>query len=104
MIFIETSVFTRQIAALMRDEDYGMFQRWLASNPNAGDVIPGTGGIRKVRVAVPGRGKRGGARVIYVHRITESRILLLLAYAKSDQDDLTAEQAQSLRRIIESWS
>jgi len=67
MIFIETSVFTRQVLELLTDEEYAGFQSELAANPLAGDVIEGTGGLRKVRVAAKGRGKRGGARVIYYH-------------------------------------
>lgn len=64
MIFIETSVFTRQVLELLTDEEYADFQSELAANPLAGDVIEGTGGLRKVRVAAKGRGKRGGARAI----------------------------------------
>lgn len=58
MIFIETSVFTRQVQELLTDEEYAVFQSALAANPEAGDVIEGTGGLRKVRVAASGRGKR----------------------------------------------
>lgn len=63
MIFIETPVFTRQIAALVNDDDYADFQRVLANDPEAGDVIAGTGGLRKIRMAAKGHGKRDGARV-----------------------------------------
>lgn len=59
MIFIETSVFTRQVQELLTDEEYAAFQSALAANPEAGDVIEGTGGLRKVQVAASGRGKRG---------------------------------------------
>lgn len=64
MIFIETSVFTRQVLEMLTDEEYADFQSELVANPLAGDVIEGTGGLRKVHVAANGRGKRGGARVI----------------------------------------
>ncbi|MFC4527500.1 hypothetical protein [Dyella halodurans] len=74
MIFIETPVFTRQISALVDDEDYAEFQRDLANDPEAGDVIPGTGGLRKIRMAAKGHGKRGGARVIYYYFASESQI------------------------------
>jgi hypothetical protein len=60
MIFVETTLFTRQINALVDDDDYADFQRELANDPEAGDVIPGTGGLRKIRMAAKGRGKRGG--------------------------------------------
>jgi len=65
MELIETSTFTRQIIALLRDEEYGEFQSRIAANPELGARIKGGGGIRKARVAVGSRGKRGGARVIY---------------------------------------
>ncbi|WP_079223058.1 type II toxin-antitoxin system RelE/ParE family toxin [Stenotrophomonas maltophilia] len=103
MIFVETPTFTRLITALMSDEDYGAFQTGLAANPEAGDLIEGTGGLRKIRVALPGRGKRGGARIIYYYFVTASQIVLLLAYPKNDQDDLTADQKKALRNIIENW-
>ncbi len=103
MIFVETPTFTRLITALMSDEDYGAFQTGLAANPEAGDLIEGTGGLRKIRAALPGRGKRGGARIIYYYFVTASQIVLLLAYPKNDQDDLTADQKKALRNIIENW-
>lgn len=65
MIFIETPVFTAQIKALVSDEDHAALQCELTADPEAGDVIAGTGGLRKIRMAAKGKGKRGGARVIY---------------------------------------
>jgi hypothetical protein len=72
---IETSTFTKQIAALLSDEEYGEFQSRLAANPQLGAVIKGSGGIRKVRVAVGSRGKRGGARVVYYGAVRRDLIL-----------------------------
>ena len=103
MVFIETPAFTRLIKTLMADEDYGRAQRMLAAAPEIGDVIEGTGGLRKVRIALPGRGKRGGARFIYYYITCASQIVLLLAYPKNVQDDLSAEQKKALRHIIEHW-
>jgi hypothetical protein len=103
MIFIETPTFTRLVAELMDDEAYGRFQTDLANAPESGDVIEGTGGLRKIRVALPGRGKRGGARVIYYYFSSASQIVLLLAYPKNVQDNLTAAQKKALRSIIENW-
>ncbi|MGO4502611.1 MULTISPECIES: type II toxin-antitoxin system RelE/ParE family toxin [unclassified Dyella] len=103
MIFIETPVFTRQITALVNDDDYADFQRLLANTPDAGDVIPGTGGLRKIRMAAHGHGKRGGARVIYYHFTRESQIALLLAYAKNEAEDLTPMQKKALKQVIEQW-
>jgi len=103
VIFIETPIFTRQIKTLVDDEVYGHFQGTLAENPDAGDLIKGTGGLRKIRMALPGRGKSGGARVIYYYVQNAAQIRLLLAYEKSEQDDLTDEQRKALRKIIETW-
>jgi hypothetical protein len=103
MIFVETSVFTRQIQELASDDEFAAFQIELANNPEAGDVIQGTGGLRKIRMAAKGRGKRGGARVIYYYFTSESEIALLLAYAKNEAEDLTAAQKKLLKQIIEQW-
>lgn len=103
MIFIETPVFTRQITALVDDDDYADFQRELAKDPEAGDVIPGTGGLRKIRMAAKGHGKRGGARVIYYYFTSDAHIALLLAYAKNEAVDLTASQKKALKQVIERW-
>ncbi|MEI6788377.1 MAG: hypothetical protein WCL49_07865, partial [bacterium] len=64
MTFTEHPVFTKRIMELLTDEEYREFQAKLAANPESGDVIPGLGGLRKIRLALPGRGKRGGARVL----------------------------------------
>ena len=103
MIFIETPVFTRQMTALVDDDDYADFQRELAKDPEAGDVIPGTGGLRKIRMAAKGHGKRGGARVIYYYFTRDAHIALLLAYAKNEAVDLTASQKKALKQVIERW-
>ena len=103
MIFIETSVFTRQVRELLTDDEYAAFQITLAANPLGGDVIQGTGGLRKVRVAVKGRGKRGGARVIYYYVSSAAQIRLLLIYVKGRKDDLSAAEKRTLRGLNERW-
>ena len=103
MIFIETPIFTRQITALVDDETYGSFQKLLAANPAAGDLIRGTGGLRKIRMALHPRGKSGGARVIYYYVHDAAQIRLLVAYVKAEQDDLTDEQRKALRKVVETW-
>jgi len=103
MIFVETPVFTRQITALADDETYSELQQELVRDPEAGDIIKGAGGIRKIRIAAKGHGKRGGARVIYYYFVSESRLGMLLAYPKNERDDLTAAQKKTLVRIIEGW-
>ena len=101
MVIIETSIFSRQVQALLDDDDYQRLQTILVFRPDAGDLIPGGGGLRKIRWGAQGRGKRGGVRVIYYWAVRQERILMLLMYAKNEQDNLTAEQLKVLRRIIE---
>lgn len=103
MIFIETGVFTRQVRELLTDEEYAAFQSVLAANPVAGDVIEGTGGLRKIRVAASGRGKRGGARVIYYYVHSAAQIRMLLIYAKGRKDALSADEKRILRNLNERW-
>ena len=103
MIFIETAIFTKRLRELLTDDSYAAFQRQLAERPDLGDVIEGTGGIRKVRVASSGHGKRGGSRVIYYHFTSASQIALLLIYPKNEKDDLSADERKVLKQIIERW-
>ncbi len=100
MELIETSTFTRQITALLGDEEYAGCQSRLAANPGLGALIKGGGGIRKMRVAVGSRGKRGGARVIYYWAVRKDLILLLYAYAKSVSADLTPKQVAQLAKVV----
>lgn len=100
MIFFETPVFTSQIKALVDDDDYLELQRQLAAHPESGDLIPRSGGLRKIRMALPGRGKRGGARVIYYWIAPREQIYMLLVYPKNVQDDLTPQQLKVLRGLV----
>jgi hypothetical protein len=97
---IETSTFTRQIAALLSEEEYREFQSRLAARPGLGALIKGGGGIRKIRVAVGSRGKRGGARVIYYWAVRRDLILLLYAYPKNVSSDLTQKQVAQLAKVV----
>ncbi|MCX7756117.1 MAG: type II toxin-antitoxin system RelE/ParE family toxin [Anaerolineales bacterium] len=101
MEIIETSVFTKRILEMMDDGEYRLLQQALAIRPDWGVVIPGSGGLRKLRWSVPGRGKRGGARIIYYWAVKENVILLLFVFRKNERDDLTPSQIQVLRRIVE---
>jgi hypothetical protein len=103
MVFIETSVFTKQAAELLGDDHCALLESYLAENPTAGDVMQGTGGLRKLRWAAMGKGKRGGVRVIYFHVLAASQIRLLLVYRKGIKDDLTAAEKAWLRTIVEKW-
>ena len=100
VIFLETPVFTRQIKVLVDDETYRVLQWRLAADPEAGDLIPRSGGLRKIRMPLPGRGKRGGARVIYYWITARSQIYMLLAYAKNEQENLTDAQLKTLRELV----
>ena len=101
MVIVETSVFTRQVQKLLKDDDYRELQIALAERPDRGAVMVGSGGIRKARWAAQGRGKSGGVRVIYYWAVKQERLLMLLMYPKSERDDLTKEQLQLLRKIVE---
>lgn len=101
MVIIETSVFTKQVNRLLSDEEYCQLQKELATRPDAGAVIPGSGGLRKIRWTIEGRGKRGGSRVIYYWALIQDQLLMLLIFPKNVQDDLTPAQVKLLRQIVE---
>jgi mRNA-degrading endonuclease RelE of RelBE toxin-antitoxin system len=101
VIIVETPVFTRQIDRLLSLRSYRDLQNYIVDDPRRGKVIPGTGGLRKLRWLASGRGKRGGVRIIYYWVVDRDRIVMLLAYPKSEQDDLTSEQKRILRRLVE---
>jgi hypothetical protein len=101
LTFSETSVFTRQITALLSVDELNALQWAPMADPARGDVIRGSGGIREIRWAGSGRGKRGGLRIICYWHIPGSTIILLLAYPKSEQDDLTPAQLKALKSIIQ---
>lgn len=103
MVFIESAVFTRQVRELLTDEEYAGFQWHLALYPEVGEVIQGTGGLRKVRWTSGGGGKRGGVRVIYFHAVSQNQVRLLLIYRKGVKDDLSAAEKKVLRRLNEHW-
>jgi mRNA-degrading endonuclease RelE of RelBE toxin-antitoxin system len=101
LTFSETTIFTRQITELLSDEELSALQWVLIANPDRGDLIRGSGGLRKIRCAGSGRGKRGGLRVIYYWHVPGSTILFLLAYPKNEQENLTPAQLKFLKSIIE---
>jgi mRNA-degrading endonuclease RelE of RelBE toxin-antitoxin system len=97
---VETTVFTRQVEDLLDMERYRLLQSELADRPDRGTVIAGSGGLRKIRWQGSSRGKRGGIRVVYYWARDRHRILMLVAYAKADTDDLTGDQLKVLRRVV----
>jgi len=101
MTFTEHPVFTRRITELLTDEEYREFQSDLAANPEAGDVIAGLGGLRKIRLALPGRGKRGGARVLYLLFVRAETVFLLYVFTKGEFEDLPPDKRRVIRRLVE---
>lgn len=103
MEFIEAPLFTRLLGNYLEDEEYQRLQLALALEPDAGDIIPGTGGCRKLRWADPrrGKGKRGGLRLIYYYLVSDMQIWLLTLYDKGEAADLTARERRLLKTAIE---
>jgi hypothetical protein len=103
MEFFEAPAFTRYVSSYLTDDEYREMQGRLASAPEAGDMIPGTGGFRKLRWADPkrGKGRRGGLRVIYYYFSSANQIWLMTLYDKNEASDLTPKQKQALKTAIE---
>jgi hypothetical protein len=101
LTFVETSAFTKRLRALGLEDSLHRLQLELLANPEAGDLEPGTGGLRKVRISDPGRGKgkRGGARVHYLWLRHKGRIFLIFVYGKNESTTLTPDQKRQLREI-----
>jgi hypothetical protein len=98
--FIETSVFQRKIEGLLTHDEYLEFQEYLRQDPETGAIISATGGCRKVRWAIQGKGKSGGIRVIYYYVNQKGEVYLLLVYPKNERDNLSDEQKSQLRKLI----
>lgn len=99
--FIETPIFTRLVGEYLSDEDYGRLQHELIRNPKAGAVIRGSGGVRKIRWAAAGRGKRGGYRIIYFVRDSKGIIWMLTMHSKSVADSIPSQILRQIREEIE---
>lgn len=102
MIFYETDVFTARIVEFIDDESYVALQAVLVADPEAGDLIPKTRGLRKIRWMGSGRGKRGGIRVIY-YLVRVDEIFMLYAYPKNRESDLSPHHHQVLRGLVEQY-
>lgn len=103
MIFVETPTFTKRILDLVSDDDYAELQKYLSETPEAGDIVEGTGGLRKVRMAT-NKGKSSGARIIYYYFKSDSQIAMVFVFAKNEQSNLTATQKKALKSVIKKWS
>jgi hypothetical protein len=101
--FLEAPLFTRLLPEFLTDEAYRELQQYLAREPEAGDIIPGTGGFRKLRWADTrrGKGKRGGLRMIYYYLASDSQIWLMTVYDKDSAIDLTPAEKRTLKAAIE---
>jgi len=104
MIIIETSVFTRRIKALMSDDEYRELQEVLVNFPDMGVILQGSGGLRKVRWKLEGRGKSDGVRAIYYWMTEDEQLYMLYVYPKNEQEDLTPEQKKALKAVVERWT
>ena len=100
MLFIETPIFTKLVTDLIPDDEYRKIQLALVLRPEAGKIIPGSDGLRKIRWKSGGSGKRGGRGIICFWDVPQSRIYMLLIYKKSKQDDLTQNQLKILRNLV----
>jgi putative component of toxin-antitoxin plasmid stabilization module len=100
MVFVELTPFIAFRTEQWSDEDLRSLQDFLLATPDAGDVIPGGSGLRKLRWSAQGRGKRGGARVIYYRHVPKECIYLICAYVKSAQADLTRDQIKALAQLM----
>jgi mRNA-degrading endonuclease RelE of RelBE toxin-antitoxin system len=100
LTFVEHPAFSKQAQELFEDEEFRLFQLDLAARPDAGDVIPELGGLRKIRWGAKGKGKRGGARIIYLFIPKPGIIYLFYAYTKGDITDLSPEQKKLLRQAV----
>lgn len=96
---VETPEFLSATRKLMDDDERALLVDYLAHNPMAGDLVQGTGGIRKVRWALDGRGKRGGARVIYFYHDADMPLFALTAYAKNERADLSQQDKNDFRQL-----
>lgn len=98
MVFIETSAFTKHVGHYLTDDEYLGLQLSLIQRPDAGRLVPGTGGVRKIRWTMAGKGKRGGVRVIYYWHVSADQIWMLTIYSKSERENIPS---YILRQIAE---
>ncbi len=100
--FVRFPTFEKSAAGILSEADILELEMLLTVHPDAGDLIPGSRGLRKLRRPAKGRGKRGGARVIYYHVSSQHLILLIVAYAKNEQEDIDRRQLQILANHVKS--
>lgn len=101
MVFIETSHFSKVVKQYLSDDEYAELQRYLMNSPDAGDLIRGSGGVRKLRWARSGMGKSGGVRTIYYWAKPKDQIFLLTMYSKSEQENIDAATLAQIAKKLE---
>lgn len=101
LTIVETPLFQKQWPLYWTEEERGAFASYLAKNPEAGDMVPASGGMRKIRWSRAGSGKSGGVRVIYYTRLANGQVVLLTLYAKSKTDNLTGQKLKEIKNAIE---
>jgi hypothetical protein len=99
--FVETKLFTRLVQECLSDDEYSKLQQTLISDPESGAIIPGSGGVRKLRWGVAGRGKRGGIRVIYFLRTRQGQIWMLTLYAKNVAGNISTSVLKQIKDEID---
>jgi len=99
--FVETKLFTRLVQEYLSDDEYSRLQQALAADPELGSVISGSGGVRKMRWSVAGRGKRGGLRIIYFLRTRHRQIWMLTLYAKNVAENIPAHVLRQIKDEID---
>ena len=101
LVFVESSGFTKHLRRFLSDDEYGLLQKHLTERPDAGPIIRGTGGVRKIRWSAGGKGKRGGIRIIYYWLAAKDRIHLLVIYGKGEKEDLTPDDLKRVKALLE---
>ena len=100
MVFIETSLFTKLLTSYLSDDDYRGLQSYLLQKPDAGDIVRGSGGVRKIRWAPQGKGKSGGVRVMYYWKKSDHEIWMLTIYSKSERATISGHQLKQISEVI----
>jgi mRNA-degrading endonuclease RelE of RelBE toxin-antitoxin system len=101
MLLVETPIFTERVLQVLSDDEYRGLQFFIAQHPEAGDLIPGSSGLRKLRWKIAGKGKRGGTRIIYYWVTRRDTVILIFIFKKSERSDLTKDQLKKLRAMVE---
>lgn len=101
LTFVETKLFTHLVQSYLTDDEYAALQNAIVANPEAGDVIRGSGGVRKLRWGLPGRGTRGGVRVIYYLRLGQGQVWMLTMYAKNEAASISGPVLKKIKEELD---